>query len=246
LPRPTPSPPPLPYTTLFRSVTAAPMTVKANDASRLYGAANPSFTGTLSGLQNGDNLTATYASSATAASAVGTYSIVPSLVDPDHKLSNYSVTSTDGALTVTAAPLTVKANDASRLYGAANPSFSGTLSGAQNGDNITATYASAATAASAVGTYSIVPSLVDPDHKLSNYSVTSTDGALTVTAAPMTVKGNDASRLYGAANPSFTGTLSGLQNGDNITATYASSATAASAVGTYSIVPSLVDPDHKL
>src|SRR5204862_2023812 len=115
-----------------------------------------------------------------------TYSIVPSLVDPDHKLSNYSVTSTDGALTVTAAPMTVKANDASRLYGAANPSFTGTLSGLQNGDNITATYASAATGASAVGTYSIVPSLVDPDHKLSNYSVTSTNGALTVTAAPMT------------------------------------------------------------
>src|SRR5439155_1309337 len=159
-----------------------------------------------------------------------TYSIVPSLVDPDHKLSNYSVTSADGRLTVTAAPMTVKANDASRLYGAANPSFSGTLSGVQNGDNITATYASSATAASAWG----------------NYSVTSTNGTLAVTAAPMTVKANDASRLYGAANPSFTGTLSGVQNGDNITATYASSATAASAVGTYSIVPSLVDPDHKL
>src|SRR5204862_8308439 len=92
-------------------------------------------------------------------------------------------------------------------------------------------------------TYSIVPSLVDPDHKLSNYSVTSTDGALTVTAAPMTVKGNDASRLYGAANPSFTGTLSGLQNGDNITATYASSASRGRGEGTERNVRRVVDPD---
>src|SRR5207249_6425228 len=113
-----------------------------------------------------------------AASAVGTYSIVPSLVDPDHKLSNYSVTSTDGTLAVTAAPVTVKANDAGRLYGAANPSFTGTLSGLQNGDNITATYASSATAASAVGTSLSLPTLVRSDHKLSNYSVTSTDGAV--------------------------------------------------------------------
>src|SRR5204862_2118181 len=112
-------------------------------------------------------------------------------VAPDHKLSNHSVTSPDGAWTVTAARMTVKGNAARRRYGAANPSFTGTLSGVQNGDNITATYASAATAASAVGTYSIVPSLVDPDHKLSNYSVTSTEIGRTASRArvPVTAHG---------------------------------------------------------
>ena len=36
--------------------------------------------------------------------------------------------------------------------------------------------------------------------------------------------------------------ITGIKNADNITATYASAAVAASAVGTYPIVPTLVDP----
>src|SRR5438477_11949680 len=56
--------------TLASSVTAA-------DANRLYGDPNPAFTGTITGIKNADNITATYASAATAASPVGTYAIVP-------------------------------------------------------------------------------------------------------------------------------------------------------------------------
>src|SRR5438552_4360528 len=138
------------------------------DANRLYGDPNPAFTGTITGIKNADNITATYASAATAASPVGTYAIVPALVDPDHKLGNYVVTSNDGKLTVNPAPLTVTAADAGRLYGDPNPSFSGTITGIKDSDNIPATYASAATPASAIGTYPIVPTLVDFDHKLGN------------------------------------------------------------------------------
>src|SRR5208283_1512404 len=122
-------------------------------------------------------------------------------------------------------PLVVVANDASRVYGGTNPVFSGTITGVQNGDNITATYATTATASSPVGTYPITPSLVDPNGKLDNYLVTMTNGSLSVTAAVLTVAANDASRSYGASNPVFTGTITGIQNGDNITATYATTAT---------------------
>jgi hypothetical protein len=102
-------------------------------------------------------------------------------VDPNGKLANYSVTITNGTLTVTPAGLTVAANNASRAYGAANPTFTGTITGIQNGDSITATYATTATSSSPVGTYPIVPTLVDPNHKLSNYNVTVNDGTLTIT-----------------------------------------------------------------
>ncbi len=163
-----------------------------------------------------------------------------------HKLGNYVVTSNNGKLTINPAPLTVTAADANRLYGDPNPAFTGTITGIKNADNITATYASAATVASPVGTYAIVPALVDPDHKLGNYVVTSNDGKLTVNPAPLTVTAADAGRLYGDPNPSFTGTITGIKNSDNITATYASAATPASAIGTYPIVPTLVDLDHKL
>ena len=89
------------------TVTKAPLTVTAADTSRAFGAGNPSFTGTLTGVVNGDPITATYASSATATTAVGVYgtsaaeAITPTLVDPTARLGNYTVTSTKGTLTIT-------------------------------------------------------------------------------------------------------------------------------------------------
>jgi hypothetical protein len=161
-----------------------PLVVVANDASRAYGATNPGLSGMITGVQNGDNITATYTTTATASSSVGGYSISPSLVDPDGKLQNYLVTMTNGTLTVTGAVLIATANDAARSYGTSNPTFSGTITGIQNGDNIAATYATTATISSPAGTYSIVPALVDPDNKLPNYTVSSNNGTLTVTAPP--------------------------------------------------------------
>ena len=84
------------------TVSPAALTVTASDASRPYGTANPTFTGTILGLQNGDNITATYATTATTSSPAGTYAIVPTMVDPGAKLSNYTLTLTNGTLTVTA------------------------------------------------------------------------------------------------------------------------------------------------
>ena len=228
------------------SVTAAGLTVVANNASRVYGATNPVFSGTITGLQNGDNITATYATTATVTSPVGSYAITPTLVDPSGKLGNYTVASTNGTLSVTAAGLTVVANNASRVYGATNPVFSGTITGLQNGDNITATYATTATVTSRVRSYPIIPTLMDPSGKLGNYTVAITNGTLSVTAASLTVVANNASRVYGATNPVFSGTITGIQNGDNITATYATTATVTSPVGSYAITPTLVDPSAKL
>src|SRR5439155_9013501 len=139
--------------------------------------------------------------------AVGTYAIVPALADPTYQLGNYTLTSTNGTLTVNKAPLSVTADNNSRAYGDANPSFTGTLNGVKNGDNITASYSGSATPASAVGTYAIVPALADPTNELGNYTLTSTNGTLTVNKAALSVTADNKSRLYGDANPSFTGTL---------------------------------------
>src|SRR5947209_4437678 len=156
---------------------------------------------------------------------------MPTLIDPDHKFGNYVVTRTPAKLTVNPAPLTVTAADANRLYGDPNPSFTGTITGIKNADTITATYASAATAASAIGNYPIVPTLVDPDHKLGNYVITSNNGTLTIKPAPLSVVVDAKTRVYGDSNPTLTGTLAGVKNGDNITASYSTAATAASAIG---------------
>jgi hypothetical protein len=41
------------------NVDRAPLSVTANNASRVYGNANPTFTGVITGIKNGDNITAT-------------------------------------------------------------------------------------------------------------------------------------------------------------------------------------------
>ncbi|MBZ5520983.1 MAG: beta-propeller fold lactonase family protein, partial [Acidobacteriia bacterium] len=229
------------------TVSPAPLTVTAANATRAFGAPDPVFTGTIVGIKNGDNITATYSTTATAASPAGTYPIIPTLVDPALKLGNYTVTSVNGTLTITAAVLTVTANNASRLYGDPNPVFTGIITGIVNGDNITATYASVADPTSPIGTYAIVPTVSDNGTgALAHYIVIINNGILTVNPAPLTMTAANVSRAYGDPNPVFTGLIVGIKNGDNITATFASTADPTSAVGTYPIVPTLIDPTLKL
>jgi uncharacterized repeat protein (TIGR01451 family) len=228
------------------TVSPAALTVSAANFSRPYGDLNPAFTGTIAGIKNGDQITATFASTATASSPVGAYPVVITLADPTAKLGNYTLTSTNGTLTVSPAALNVTGASVARVYGDPNPAFIGTIAGIKNGDQITVTFASAATQASAAGTYPIVPTLADPTTKLGNYTVISTNGTLTVSQAPLTVTAANATRLFGDPNPAFTGTLTGLKNSDSITATFSSAATPTSPVGTYPIVPTLVDPNGKL
>ncbi len=77
-----------------------PLTVTVNNAFRNQGEANPPFSGSITGLMNGDNITATYSTTATIASAPGNYPITATLNDPDNKLGNYQVTNTPGVLKV--------------------------------------------------------------------------------------------------------------------------------------------------
>ncbi|HEU4414201.1 MAG TPA: MBG domain-containing protein [Candidatus Angelobacter sp.] len=229
------------------TITQAPLSVVAANASMVYGDPLPALSGTITGIKNADNVTASYTTTATSASNVGTYPIVGSVTDNGTGvLANYAITVTDGTLTITPAPLTVTAANLSMVYGDPLPTLAGTITGIKNADNITATYSTAATSASAVGSYPITPTLVDPASKLSNYTVTSNNGTLTVTPAPLTVTAANATRQYGDPNPTFTGTITGIKNGDSITATYSSTATAASVPGTYAIIPALVDPAGKL
>src|SRR5262249_23604049 len=117
------------------AVTPHALTLTAHDKSRSYGTGNPTLTGTLNGIQNGDNITPGYATWADANSSVGGYGISASMNDPDGKLANYTVTINNGTLTVTQVELTVQANDATRAYGEPNPNFTATISGYVNGED---------------------------------------------------------------------------------------------------------------
>ncbi|HET9836971.1 MAG TPA: MBG domain-containing protein [Candidatus Angelobacter sp.] len=167
------------------TVTPAALSVTADNASRLYGAPNPPFTGSIVGIKNGDNITATYATAATQASPVGTYAIVPTLVDPDSKLGNYTVTSTNGVLTINPAPLTILANDATKILNAPNPSFTASYKGFVLGETpaVLSGVLSCTTTAltnSPVGSYPITCS----GQSSTNYSITYLPGTLHIIFAP--------------------------------------------------------------
>ena len=115
------------------------LVITAINAGRFYGDPNPQFTGTIIGLQSGDNITATYSTVANSNSAVGDYLIVPTLSDPNGKLGNYAVVVNNGTLTVSPAPLSIVADDLTRAAGQPNPAFTGTVTGVKNGEAISAT-----------------------------------------------------------------------------------------------------------
>jgi len=96
---------PAPVTTSL-SVTEGTLTVTANNATRVYGTANPTFTGSVTGAANGDSFTESFSTTATQTSDVGKYAIVPSVTGAD--LSDYTVQITNGTLTITQAGTTTQ------------------------------------------------------------------------------------------------------------------------------------------
>jgi hypothetical protein len=202
------------------TVAKATLTVTADNKSRLYGATNPTFTVSYSGFVNGDNMgdisgspALTTAASVTSSVAGNPYPI--NIGAGTLASANYNFALVPGTLTIAPAPLSVVANDASRVYGQANPALTGTLTGLKNGDTITASYTTTATAGSPAGAYDIVPGLSDPNGKLINYEMTTANGILTVGKATLTVTVQNASRVFGAPNPTFAASFSGFVNGDN-------------------------------
>jgi len=97
--------------------------VTAANANREYSQTNPMFTGAIVGLTNGDNITATYSCAATNDSPIGTYAIVPGLVDPNNRQTNYTVNLVNGTLTVMLPPaITAPPQNAAAVVGG-NASF---------------------------------------------------------------------------------------------------------------------------
>src|SRR6185437_1362570 len=170
-------------------------------------------------------------------SGVGHYAIAAHLAaGPGADIGNYDINLVDGTLTVTKAPLTVKADDQTKTYGDDNPTLTGKVTGAKNGDSLLDTYTTAADATSGVGGYAINAHLAaGPGADLGNYNVNLVDATLTVTKAPLTVKADDKTMTYGDPNPAFTGTITGTKNSDPLIDTYTTPASATSGVGSYAI-----------
>ena len=198
------------------SVTRAPLTITADNNSKVYGAALSMFTASYSGFVNGDTASSldtpvSLNTVASASSAVGGYPITASAAAD----ANYTVAFVSGTLTVTRAALTVTADNKSKAYGAPLPVLTARYSGFVNGDTSASldtpvSFSTTANAASSVGGYPIgVSNAAD-----ANYTIAFVVGTLNVTPAPLTIRANDISRPQGQANPALTATYTGFVNGD--------------------------------
>ena len=98
--------------------------------------------------------------------------------------TNYQTLTSSVLLTVNKVPLNIGANNISRVYGTANPTFSDVLSGAINGDTFAETFSTSASILSQAGTYAIVPSVTGSS--LADYTVAATNGTLTILPASTT------------------------------------------------------------
>jgi hypothetical protein len=98
--------------------------------------------------------------------------------------TDYNTVTGSATITVNKAQLTLAASNASRVYGTANPTFTGSVTGAVNGDTFTESFSTSATITSNVGSYSIAPSATGTN--LADYTVTVQTGTLTITQAGTT------------------------------------------------------------
>src|SRR5437899_7638932 len=130
---------------------------------------------------------------------------------------NYSITPSNSTLTVNQRPATVKVDDKSKNYGDSNPALTATVTGTVNGDTLNYTLATTATQFSSVSSYSITVTLgLNP-----NYSITPSNGTLSVNQRPATVKADDKSKNYGDSNPALTATVTVRVDDDTLNYTLA-------------------------
>jgi hypothetical protein len=187
------------------TVAKAPLTVTADNKSKVYGAGDPALSYTISGLRNEDTasvVTGVSLSTATGANATaGTHAIIAK----DGVASNYTINHVSGTLTVAKAQLTATADDKGKVYGSADPVLTSTISGnLYYGDTaavITGIKLSTATGANATaGSHTIIAK----DGVAANYAINHVNGTLTVAKAPLAITVDAKSKFYGDSDPALT------------------------------------------
>jgi hypothetical protein len=115
-------------------IIRVPLIVKVDNATRVYGEENPDFTATYTGFMYNDGPDdiegLTVFTTATRNSNVGRYPISIS----EAASVNYDLLFENGTLTITPAPLIIKADNKTRAFKEANPTFTVTYSGLVGSD----------------------------------------------------------------------------------------------------------------
>ena len=162
----------------FQITVIEPSVVTVTSVSREYGETNPTFEYTVTGgaLEGTPEITC----EATTSSPVGEYAITVA----KGSVTNFNVTFVPGTLTITKAPLTIKAGTYTRKQGEVNPEFTLSYEGFKNDETkdvltVQPTVSCDATESSVPGEYPVTVSGAEA----TNYEITYVNGTLIVTAA---------------------------------------------------------------
>jgi hypothetical protein len=174
------------------TVNAALLTITATDGTMIYGGSPPTINPIYSGFVNGDGPTAlttapTCSTSATSSSPVSGSPYSSSCSGAASP--NYAIGYVNGSVIVSPAPLTVTADDQSRLVNLPNPALTATITGFVNGETLstsgvtgTAACTTTATTSSPAGLYPIT--CATGTLAASNYAFTNfVPGTLTIITA---------------------------------------------------------------
>lgn len=201
-------------------VNPAPLTITADNQTKVYGAQLPALTWTGTGWVNGDGpgtLTTQPACTTTATAQSHVSGNPYSITCSGAAAANYAIGYSAGTLTVTTAPLTIRADNQTMPYGGPLPALTVSYSGLVNGDTPASlttppTCTTTATAASHVSgnPYGITCSgAVDTD-----YSISYVAGRLTIQPASLTITADNKTVQYSDQIPALTVSYAGFANGD--------------------------------
>ena len=205
------------YTLAFQSanliITPALLTIKADAKTKVYGDADPALTYTPIGLKNNDQPTEVITGmlSRDEGEEVGSYSINQGTIQA---FTNYTLAFQSANLTITPALLTIKADAKTKVYGDADPMLTYTVQGLKLQDAVTAAVRGNLIRLSGenVGTYAIQQGNLQLS---SNYTLAFESAPFTIRPAVLEihpVRGQQ--KVYGAADPVFAFTTTGLQQHD--------------------------------
>jgi len=197
------------------------LVIDALDLRRVYGSGaikveDLSVSG--SGLQGADTLAQlggqlAYTGDAIGAVNAGSYSVAPGGLTS----TKYDIVYTPGTVTIDKAPLTLTADNKSKVYGDADPALSFGVGGLQYADTAAVLSGVALSApqgaAAGAGTHAIA---IDGG-SAANYTVaTRTPGVLTVAKRPLVLTADDKAMTLNDPPPAFTWRAGGLQYADTI------------------------------
>ncbi len=222
-------------------ISPAPITIKADDKSMIYGDANPpALSATITGnVKQGDKIDYSLEREDAGNMSARDYAI--NVIEGNNP--NYAVTVVPGNFTIYPAEVEVVITPqaASKTYGDEDQTLTAAVKGTFAGDTIQ--YRLVRTEGENVGTYQIKVELVGDNANYKNIKLETAD--FTINPAEVTVTAQNAGKIYGADDPQLQATVTGAKYEDKIN--YTLSRAAGEDVGIYQInVTPGENPNYKV